>query len=452
MLGEMRWSGSRDRRSLSGSSVHLLYISLLLWCSGSGMDGLADFSSYLSRIITSQSAHACDGQHLLLHCPRHSSISIQSAFYGRADTRLCTNTTAVDVKAAKNNCSAFAALQKLLSECQSLRDCGLLVNHLVFGLDPCPGTTKYLHVNYRCTPAEHKTRVVCEGEKLTLHCKAPRVLLIYTGVYGRGLGQDHTCPTPPRGSTLYDCWNHDAVHTLSQSCYSKQRCVIAVNNQTFRDPCYPGTRKYLTVLYSCVPQTLLKEADPSFRLEEADQAHPGLTPAHPGPPTVHPGLQDLAIYPKDSRRPVNTGDMMSNSLMTFAFIKDHPEKAALLFTSSVCVGLLLTLVAVSARMTCRGRCHTDKTHTCRSQVQEGQDEDDDDDDDDDDEDEEEMEDCSLLSDADRKLAYRWEEVGYTTEAAEMVERLERREMVIQEIWMNSYYNVLLSRQDPLLTT
>ncbi|XP_010865500.2 protein eva-1 homolog C isoform X2 [Esox lucius] len=404
MLGEMRWSGSRDRRSLSGSSVHLLYISLLLWCSGSGMDGLADFSSYLSRIITSQSAHACDGQHLLLHCPRHSSISIQSAFYGRADTRLCTNTTAVDVKAAKNNCSAFAALQKLLSECQSLRDCGLLVNHLVFGLDPCPGTTKYLHVNYRCTPAEHKTRVVCEGEKLTLHCKAPRVLLIYTGVYGRGLGQDHTCPTPPRGSTLY------------------------------------------------VPQTLLKEADPSFRLEEADQAHPGLTPAHPGPPTVHPGLQDLAIYPKDSRRPVNTGDMMSNSLMTFAFIKDHPEKAALLFTSSVCVGLLLTLVAVSARMTCRGRCHTDKTHTCRSQVQEGQDEDDDDDDDDDDEDEEEMEDCSLLSDADRKLAYRWEEVGYTTEAAEMVERLERREMVIQEIWMNSYYNVLLSRQDPLLTT
>ncbi|XP_034149309.1 protein eva-1 homolog C isoform X3 [Esox lucius] len=401
MLGEMRWSGSRDRRSLSGSSVHLLYISLLLWCSGSGMDGLADFSSYLSRIITSQSAHACDGQHLLLHCPRHSSISIQSAFYGRADTRLCTNTTAVDVKAAKNNCSAFAALQKLLSECQSLRDCGLLVNHLVFGLDPCPGTTKYLHVNYRCTP---------------------------------------------------DCWNHDAVHTLSQSCYSKQRCVIAVNNQTFRDPCYPGTRKYLTVLYSCVPQTLLKEADPSFRLEEADQAHPGLTPAHPGPPTVHPGLQDLAIYPKDSRRPVNTGDMMSNSLMTFAFIKDHPEKAALLFTSSVCVGLLLTLVAVSARMTCRGRCHTDKTHTCRSQVQEGQDEDDDDDDDDDDEDEEEMEDCSLLSDADRKLAYRWEEVGYTTEAAEMVERLERREMVIQEIWMNSYYNVLLSRQDPLLTT
>lgn len=46
------------------------------------------------------------------------------------------------------------ALQKLLSECQSYRDCQLPVNHLLFGKDPCPGTTKYLHVNYKCKPSE----------------------------------------------------------------------------------------------------------------------------------------------------------------------------------------------------------------------------------------------------------------------------------------------------------
>lgn len=47
----------------------------------------------------------------------------------------------------------FAA-QKLLSECQSHRDCQLPVHHLLFGKDPCPGTSKYLHVDYKCKPSE----------------------------------------------------------------------------------------------------------------------------------------------------------------------------------------------------------------------------------------------------------------------------------------------------------
>uniref|UniRef100_A0A8K9UDK4 SUEL-type lectin domain-containing protein n=1 Tax=Oncorhynchus mykiss TaxID=8022 RepID=A0A8K9UDK4_ONCMY len=366
-------------------------------------DQLISLTEYLSRIITSHSVHACDGQQVRLYCPRHSTISIQSAFYGRADASLCTNGTAAGVRAANYSCSAFTTLQKLLSECQSHRDCQLPVNHLVFGPDPCPGTIKYLHVTYKCKPTEHKSSVVCEGEKLTLHCKPPRVLIIYTAAYGRGLG--HTCPSQDRGTPPFECLNHNAVHTLSQSCYSKQRCVVAVDNQTFRDPCYPGTRKYLTVLYSCDPP-----------------------PAHPGPPPAHPGPADVAVYPKDSRTPGNTGVMMSNSVMTYSYIKEHPETAALLFTSSVCVGLLLTLLAVSIRLTCRGLRHTHKTQTRRSQEEE---------DDDDDEEEEEMTDCSLLSDSDRQLAYCWEEVSYRTADAERLERMERRDMVIQEIWMNS---------------
>ena len=52
--------------------------------------------------------------------------------------------------------------------------------------------------------------------------------------------------------SLYsECLNHQAVHTVSRSCYGKQRCTVAVDNHTFRDPCMPGTRKYLTVLYAC---------------------------------------------------------------------------------------------------------------------------------------------------------------------------------------------------------
>uniref|UniRef100_A0A8D3E4K7 SUEL-type lectin domain-containing protein n=1 Tax=Scophthalmus maximus TaxID=52904 RepID=A0A8D3E4K7_SCOMX len=100
-------------------------------------------SYYLSRIITSHSAHACDGEPLRLHCPRHSTISIQAAFYG---------------------------------------------NHPL-------SVSRRRHRN--------------------------------------------------------DCLNHGAVRSVSNSCYGRQKCAVAVGNQTFRDPCAPGTRKYLSVLYSC---------------------------------------------------------------------------------------------------------------------------------------------------------------------------------------------------------
>lgn len=53
-------------------------------------------------------------------------------------------------------------VQKLLSECESHRDCQLPVNHLLFGKDPCPGTSKYLHVDYKCKPSEFT------GSNLTL--------------------------------------------------------------------------------------------------------------------------------------------------------------------------------------------------------------------------------------------------------------------------------------------
>lgn len=120
---------------------------------------------------------------------------------------------------------------------------------------------------------------------------------------------------------------------------------------------------------------------------------------------------------------------------------EHPETAALLFTSSVCVGLLLTLLAVSVRVTCRGRRLRDDRLAPKSRSQTGNcPEDDDDDDDDEDEDDEEGTESSLISAAERKEMYGWEEVTYMSEAAERAERIERREMIIQEIWMNAYLN------------
>ncbi|XP_069577201.1 protein eva-1 homolog C isoform X1 [Brachyistius frenatus] len=412
-------------------SHSLFCLTLLLWIRR--LNGLADFSNYLSRIITSHSAHACDGQPLHLHCPRHSSISIQSAFYGSGEVLLCQADPDPPHRTHNHSCSAFTALQKLLSECQSHRDCQLPVNHLLFGKDPCPGTAKYLHVDYKCKPTEHKRHVVCEGETLVLRCKPPRVLNIYAAVYGRSLGQTDTCPSHLTRPPPFECLNHEAVRLVSKSCYSKQKCAVAVGNQTFRDPCFPGTRKYLSVVYSCVPHTLLKEADPSILSSTS-------------PPAVDTGKAsptDLEEpFSKGSIKPDYSGAMMSNSLLTYAYIKEHPEMAALLFTSSVCVGLLLTLLALSVRVTCRGRRLRDHRLTPKSGIQtvNCQEEEKGDEEEEEEDDNDGGTDSSLISAAERKAIFGWEDATYVSEAAERAERIERREMIMQEIWMNAYVN------------
>ncbi|XP_068600271.1 protein eva-1 homolog C [Brachionichthys hirsutus] len=420
---------SRTRPCLGRAwSRSLFYLTLLLWTRR--MNGLADFSNYLSRIITGQSAHACDGQPLRLSCPRHSTISVQSAFYGSGGAKLC----GADPPPRTHNhtCSAVTALQKLLSECQSHRACRLPVHRRLFGEDPCPGTAKYLHVNYKCKPTEHKRHVACDGGAMVLRCKPPRVLIIYAAAYGRSLAQTDTCPSHLVRPPPFECLNHDAVHLVSKACHSKQKCIVAVGNQTFRDPCFPGTRKYLSVLYSCVPQTLLREADPHMF---SSTSHPTVDTE-----TAGPGGSDLEEpFSKGTKRPVNSGAVMSNSLLVYAYIKEHPEMAGLLFFSSVCVGLLLTLMAVSIRVTCRGcrRRNHGVAPKARGRTASYEEEDEDDSEDDD----KEGTESSLISATDKKATGDWEEATYTTsEAAERAERIERREMIMQEIWMNSYLN------------
>ncbi|XP_046717491.1 protein eva-1 homolog C isoform X3 [Silurus meridionalis] len=358
-------SNSRTRSASScgfhragGWSFHLLY-SVLLLCTDE-MHGLADFSTYLFRIIISQSAHARDGELLLLSCPRHSTISVQSAVYRPP--------------APLPYCNAPTALQKMLSECQDQRNCQILVNYRLFGRDLCPGTTKHLHVSYGCKPTENKNRTRCEGDKMILHCKYPKLLNIYSAVYGRELGEKTACLT-----------------------------------EEDQPPPF-------------VPQSLFKEADPTFF---QTTIIPQETTNTGKPPDVRESkLKDI------------NGVLVSNSLMAYGYIKGYPEKAGLVFISGVCLGLFIVLVAISTRITCtthfEGICCLNK----KTDIVEPKDEDDENSDD---EESELLMDSSMMSEVGRKV-YCWEEAMYTTEAAELIERLERREMIIQEISMNSYLN------------
>lgn len=71
------------------------------------------------------------------------------------------------------------------------------------------------------------------------------------GVQGTGRGALICLQSPKNVRFPSECLNHGAERLVSKSCDSKHQCVVAVSNRTFQDPCAPGTRKYLSVAYSC---------------------------------------------------------------------------------------------------------------------------------------------------------------------------------------------------------
>lgn len=118
----------------------------------------------------------------------------------------------------------------------------------------------------------------------------------------------------------------------------------------------------------------------------------------------------------------------------------HPESAALLFVSSVCVGLALTLCALVIRVSCTKDFQ--ELQLAREHLVPGSDKAEEDSQD------EEGEEDSSDSDFPGELSgfCRTTYPVYSSiEAAELAERIERREQIIQEIWMNSGLDTSLPR-------
>nr|XP_046261627.1 protein eva-1 homolog C isoform X2 [Scatophagus argus] len=255
-----------------------------------------DFSVYLLTILKNHTAHACEGDSLIIECPSRTSVTVLSAFYGRRipnqhlcpsansnitveeDTE-CSSPVAVEVHKAmlsesplpsskcahdsrgrlqKSEC-VFSPLQKVLSECQDRQSCHIPVFSPVFGRDPCPLTTKYLLVSYKCRPEHHRTRLVCENERLRLMCKNETVLTIYSATFGHLLHGSPYCPQEPGSHTDMECLSPSALRKVSRRCHGRSNCSVMADTQTFGDPCFPGTRKHLRVSFTCVPRYLLED-------------------------------------------------------------------------------------------------------------------------------------------------------------------------------------------------
>ncbi|XP_063333456.1 protein eva-1 homolog A [Pelmatolapia mariae] len=54
--------------------------------------------------------------------------------------------------------------------------------------------------------------------------------------------------------------------------------------------------------------------------------------------------------------------LLSNILAAYTFIADQPERTALVFLGGVCVGLLVTLCAIVFQIHCRADCHYGNTN------------------------------------------------------------------------------------------
>ncbi|XP_034637224.1 protein eva-1 homolog C-like isoform X3 [Trachemys scripta elegans] len=240
---------------LLGARVSCLGAVLGFLCFSMVLKAAPEFSGYLQKVLKNHTAHACDGEQLGVICPHKTSISILSAFYGRRvpSQNLCPSTG--NISGESIMCVSATARQKLLDECQDQRWCQFSVHSPVFGPDPCPGTHKYLIVSYKCRPANHRIKTVCENDKLRLQCRAKSVLAIYSASYGRSMRGKPECDSANRTGLNVECLAPDALRRVSRKCHRKENCTILANKATFGDPCFPGVKKQLRVSYTCgVPE------------------------------------------------------------------------------------------------------------------------------------------------------------------------------------------------------
>lgn len=100
--------GLRRQVEPPGQFLRLFYCTVLV-CSKE-IAALTDFSGYLTKLLQNHTAYACDGDHLTLQCPRHSTISVQSAFYGQ-DFRMCSSQQPAPEREDSLTCVAPTTLQ-----------------------------------------------------------------------------------------------------------------------------------------------------------------------------------------------------------------------------------------------------------------------------------------------------------------------------------------------------
>ncbi|XP_016363732.1 adhesion G protein-coupled receptor L2b.1 [Sinocyclocheilus rhinocerous] len=103
---------------------------------------------------------SCEGYPIDLRCPGSDVIMIETANYGRTDDKICD---ADPFQMENINCYLPDAYKIVSQRCNNRTQCVVITGSDVFP-DPCPGTYKYLEVQYECVPYKVEQKVfICPG-------------------------------------------------------------------------------------------------------------------------------------------------------------------------------------------------------------------------------------------------------------------------------------------------
>uniref|UniRef100_A0A8C6TRC1 Adhesion G protein-coupled receptor L1a n=1 Tax=Neogobius melanostomus TaxID=47308 RepID=A0A8C6TRC1_9GOBI len=104
---------------------------------------------------------ACEGYPIELRCPGSDVIMIETANYGRTDDKICD---ADPFQMENTQCYLPDAFKIMSLRCNNRTQCVVVAGSDVFP-DPCPGTYKYLEIQYECVPYSEYL-FVCPGTLL----------------------------------------------------------------------------------------------------------------------------------------------------------------------------------------------------------------------------------------------------------------------------------------------
>uniref|UniRef100_A0A7N8X1H8 Adhesion G protein-coupled receptor L3 n=1 Tax=Mastacembelus armatus TaxID=205130 RepID=A0A7N8X1H8_9TELE len=135
-----------DRLSaLARSNKHLLTPCFLPVCS---LSEAHSFSRAPIPMAVVRRELSCESYPIELRCPGTDVIMIESANYGRTDDKICD----ADPAQMENTRCYLPDAYKIMSQrCNNRTQCAVVAGPDVFP-DPCPGTYKYLEVQYECVP------------------------------------------------------------------------------------------------------------------------------------------------------------------------------------------------------------------------------------------------------------------------------------------------------------
>ncbi|KAG8454505.1 hypothetical protein GDO86_000936 [Hymenochirus boettgeri] len=103
---------------------------------------------------------SCESYPIELRCPGTDVIMIESANYGRTDDKICDSDPA---QMENIRCYLPDAYKIMSQRCNNRTQCAVVAGPDVFP-DPCPGTYKYLEVQYECVPYSMYTYIfLCPG-------------------------------------------------------------------------------------------------------------------------------------------------------------------------------------------------------------------------------------------------------------------------------------------------